>query len=79
MSKQKNSLEISWLGMDGLLVALYFVVVGVIFYAILNHNDFIIGRVIPYGIMLAVTLIFINYLSIIFKFAKPKSNVKQVK
>lgn len=79
MSKQKNSLEISWLGMDGLLVALYFAVVGVIFYAILNHNDFIIGRVIPYGIMLAVTLIFINYLSIIFKFAKPKSNVKQVK
>lgn len=79
MSKQKNSLEISWLGMDGLLVALYFVVVGFIFYAILSHNDFIIGRVIPYGIMIAVTLIFINYLSIIFKFAKPKSNVKQVK
>lgn len=71
MSNEKNSLQISWLGLDGFLVALYFVVVGVIFYAILNHNDFIIGKLIPYGIMIAVTLIFINYLSIIFKFAKP--------
>ena len=70
---KKNSLDIEWLGMDGFLVALYFIVVGFIFYAIISKNDLIIGTIIPYGIMIAVTLIFVNYLSIIFKFAKPKS------
>lgn len=78
MSKQKDGLEISWIGLDGLLVASYFVIVGIIFYAILNHNDFIIGKLIPYGIMIAVTLIFINYLSIVFKFAKPKNNNNKI-
>lgn len=72
MSEKKNSLEISWLGMDGFLVVLYFAVVGIIFYGIIGQNDFLIGTAIPYAIMIAVTLIFINYLSIIFKFAKPK-------
>ncbi|HVI42963.1 MAG TPA: hypothetical protein VM577_20340 [Anaerovoracaceae bacterium] len=74
MSKRKNDLEISWLGMDGFLVALYFIVVGVIFYAILNHSDFLIGKFIPYGLMLAVTIIFINYLSHVLKFAKPNKS-----
>ena len=78
MSKQKDGLKISWLGLDGLLVGAYFVIIGVIFYAILNHNDFIIGKLIPYGIMTAVTLIFINYLSIVFKFAKPKNNKSKI-
>jgi hypothetical protein len=75
MSDKKNSLEISWLGIDGFLVVLYFIVVSVIYYAISTRNDFIVGVVIPYGIMLTVTLIFINYLTIIFKFAKPKAAI----
>jgi hypothetical protein len=78
MSKEKDDLEISWIGIDGLLVAAYFVIIGIIFYAILYHNDFIIGKLIPYGIMTAVTLIFINYLSIVFKFAKPKNNDSKI-
>ncbi|MTK13312.1 MAG: hypothetical protein F8N39_14875 [Clostridiaceae bacterium] len=73
MSNKKNNLEISWFGIDGFLVIVYFVVVGIIYYAISTQNDFIVGKLIPYGIMIAVTLIFINYLSIIFKFSKPKS------
>ena len=75
MSKQKNKFEISWLGLDGFLVVLYFALVGIIFYAIIYHNDFIIGKLVPYGIMTAVTLIFINYLSIVFKFSKGKDSV----
>ncbi|MGE5632350.1 MAG: hypothetical protein ACM3TR_14815 [Caulobacteraceae bacterium] len=69
-SNEKKDLEISWIGMDGFLVALYFVLVGIIYYAISAHNDFIIGRLIPYGIMLTVTAIFGNYLSTVFKFMK---------
>jgi len=72
MSNQKNSLEISWIGLDGFLVALYFVLVGIICYAIFRHNDFIIQYLLPYGFMIAVTGIFINYLSLVFKFAKTK-------
>ena len=74
MSKEKDGLKISWLGLDGLLVGSYFVLVGVISFAILTHNDFIIGKLIPYAIMAAVTLIFINYLSIVFKFARKKTH-----
>ena len=73
MSQKKDNLDIAWFGLDGFLVAAYFVVVAIIFYAIFAKNDLIMGTLIPYGIMIAVTGIFINYLSIIFKFSKPKS------
>lgn len=79
MSNAKKNLDISWLGLDGFLVALYFIAVGIIYYAITTQNDFIVGQMIPYGIMIAVTLIFINYLSIVFKFSKPKTESLQVK
>ncbi|OBR94380.1 hypothetical protein CLRAG_15470 [Clostridium ragsdalei P11] len=77
MSKKNDKLEISWFGIDGFLVLLYFIVVGVIYYAISAHNDFIVGRLIPYGIMIAVTLIFINYLGIIFKFSRKSKDSKK--
>lgn len=70
----KKDLEISWFGIDGFLVALYFVAVAVIYYAISTQNDFIVGTVIPYGLMITVTLIFLNYLSIVFKFTKNNGN-----
>jgi hypothetical protein len=66
----KKDLEISWLGIDGFLVALYFVFVGIIYYAITARNDFIVGTAIPYALMTVVTLIFLNYLSIVFKFSR---------
>ncbi len=68
----KKDLEISWFGLDGFLVALYFVFVAIIYYAITARNDFIVGVAIPYGLMITVTLIFLNYLSIVFKFSKAK-------
>ncbi len=78
MSRKKNSLEIEWLGMDGALVLSYFLVVGIIFYAIFTKNDFIIGKLVPYGIMVAVTGIFIDYLSHVFKFSsKGKGDVEK--
>lgn len=78
MSKHNDNLDISWIGLDGLLVVSYFIIIGTVFYAIFTHNDFIIGKLIPYGIMTAVTLIFINYLSIIFKFSKSKNNNSKI-
>ena len=72
--KEKKDLEISWIGLDGFLVALYFVLAGIIYFAINTKNDFIIGRLIPYGIMIAVTAIFLNYLSLVFKFMKNAGN-----
>ncbi|SDD87172.1 hypothetical protein [Sporomusa acidovorans] len=68
----KKNLEISWFGLDGFLVVLYFVFVAIIYYAITARNDFIVGVVIPYGLMITVTLIFLNYLSIVFKFSRGK-------
>lgn len=72
MSTVKKNLEIAWLGIDGLLVALYFVAVGIIYYAITAQNDWLVGQVIPYGIMVVVTGIFVNYLLIVFKFTRPQ-------
>ena len=74
MSDHKDSLEIQWLGIDGALVLSYFVVVGIILFAILTKNDFIIGKLVPYGIMTAVTGIFINYLSHVLKFSSKSKN-----
>jgi inner membrane protein involved in colicin E2 resistance len=72
-SKKNNNLEISWLGMDGLLLALFFVVAGTIFWGILNKNDLLMGTIIPYGLMIGVTFIFLNYLSHVFNFSKPQN------
>jgi len=70
MQENKKNLDIAWIGVDGLLVVGYFVLVGIILYAIIYRNDFIIGTVIPYSIMIAVTGIFINYLSVVAKFGR---------
>ena len=70
VSKENKDLEISWLGIDGFLIVFYLVIVGVIFYALKTSNDFIIGKLIPYAVMGAVTLIFLNYLTRVFSFMK---------
>lgn len=72
MSTAKKDLEISWLGLDGFLVVLYFIAVSIIYYAISVKNDWIVSQGIPYGIMITVTMIFINYLCIVFKFSRPQ-------
>ncbi|RDY26173.1 hypothetical protein CHL78_014575 [Romboutsia weinsteinii] len=70
VSKVKKDLEIKWFGIDGFLVLLYFLVTGFIFYGIVTKNDFIIGKIIPYGVMVAVILIFFDYLFRIYKMIK---------
>lgn len=70
ISKEKKDLEISWFGVDGFLILFYLVIVGVIFYALKTSNDFIIGKLIPYAVMGAVTLIFLNYLTNVFSFMR---------
>ncbi|WFD12295.1 hypothetical protein [Tepidibacter hydrothermalis] len=70
VSKVKRDLEIKWIGIDGFLVILYFLVTGFIFYGLVSKSDLIIGKIIPYGVMIAVTLIFFDYLYRIFKMIK---------
>lgn len=41
------------------LVLLYFLITGFIFYGILTRNDIIVGRIIPYGVMAVVIIIFL--------------------
>ena len=72
VSKVKKDLEIKWFGIDGFLVLLYFVIASFIFYGILTKNDFIIGKLIPFGVMIAVTIIFLDYLYQVYKMIKQK-------
>ena len=70
VSKVKKDLEIKWIGIDGFLVLLYFLITAFIFYGIATKNDFIIGKLIPYGVMFVVTIIFCDYLKQIYKMIK---------
>ncbi|WP_040327584.1 hypothetical protein [Clostridium ihumii] len=70
VSKVKKDLEIKWIGIDGFLVLLYFFITAFIFYGIATKNDFIIGKLIPYGVMFVVTIIFCDYLKQIYKMIK---------
>lgn len=70
VSKVKKDLEIKWFGIDGFLVLLYFLITAFIFYGIVTRNDLIIGKIIPYGVMIAVTLIFCDYIYRVYKMIK---------
>ncbi|MDB0440416.1 hypothetical protein ACTPDI_14380 [Clostridioides difficile] len=72
VSKVKKDLEIKWLGIDGFLVLLYFLITGFIFYGIVTRNDIIVGKIIPYGVMVAVVIIFFDYLYRVFKMTRKK-------
>ncbi|MCC0633111.1 hypothetical protein [Clostridioides sp. ZZV15-6388] len=72
VSKVKKDLEIKWIGIDGFLVLLYFLITGFIFYGIVTRNDIIVGKIIPYGVMIAVVIIFFDYLYRVFKMTRKK-------
>ncbi|MCC0646440.1 MULTISPECIES: hypothetical protein [unclassified Clostridioides] len=72
VSKVKKDLEIKWIGIDGFLVLLYFLITGFIFYGIVTKNDIIVGKIIPYGVMIAVVIIFFDYLYRVFKMTRKK-------
>jgi hypothetical protein len=65
-----DKLKIEWIGLDGFLVALYACIVAIIMYGVITRSDFIIGKLAPYGLMTAVTLIFISYLFQVASFIK---------
>lgn len=65
-----DKLKIEWIGLDGFLVLLYACIVAIIMYGVINRSDFIIGKLAPYGLMTAVTLIFISYLFQVASFIK---------
>ena len=60
--KDTKDLQISWFGIDGFLILLYFAIVGTILYGMYSENDLLLGRIIPYAVMTACTLIFLDYL-----------------
>lgn len=70
VKKIERDLEIEWLGLDGFLIALYLAIVGLIFYALKAENDFIVGTLIPYSVMAAVTVIFLTYVRHVLVFMR---------
>ena len=70
--EDKNT-KIQWLGMDGFLVVLYPLVVGLIAFSIKFKIDFILGRLVPYGTMLVVFAILFKYFSEVMRFSKDVS------
>lgn len=75
--KHDKDLHINWFGVDGVLVLLYGIIVSVIFYATSTENDFLIGMIIPYGVIGVTALIFISYLFSVMRFMATYHEEKQ--
>lgn len=67
---EKQIDKIQWVGKDGLLVAAWFVVVILILYSFVTHNDFLIQWGFPAILFLVTTLIFIDYCTRVGDFIK---------
>jgi hypothetical protein len=68
IKKTQQDLEIKWFGLDGFLIVLYLAIVGTIFYALKTENNFIVGKFIPYSVMVAVSVIFLTYIKHVVSF-----------
>lgn len=68
--KKNKADKIEWKGIDGLLVALFFIVSFIIWISIVYKIDIIVGYIIPITLAIVVTLIFLQYLTEIYKFSK---------
>ena len=68
--KKDKTDKIEWKGLDGILVALFFIVSIIIWLSIINRIDIIVGYIIPITLAIVVTLIFVQYLTEIYKFSK---------
>lgn len=53
---------------------MYFLITGFIFYGILTRNDIIVGKIIPYGVMAVVIVIF---LIIYIEFKNDKKKIRK--
>jgi hypothetical protein len=61
-------------GIDWAMVAGYFAVVLFIWHGITSQSDFIVAKLIPYGVMGVVTGIFIDYFCRVFRFMARQKN-----
>lgn len=68
VSKSDVKLGITWF--DWMLVAVYLGVVLLIMFGLLKHDNFIVSRLIPYSVIICVTVIFLDYFSRVFSFMR---------
>ena len=55
---------------DWVLVAVFFIVVGILWMGVVQKNDFIIGELLPYSLMAVVTILFLDYFRRVFSFMR---------
>ena len=68
--KKMDSNRIEWLGMDGLLVVGYFLLVVIIFCSFKYQIDFLTGWVFPMVLLSIVLIVTINYAKTLGGFIK---------
>ncbi len=69
-SSKKEELKIDWFGLDGLLCLIYLAEALLFAYAMINNNDFIVGKLVPYSVAAVTTAVFVKYLYQVFSFAR---------
>lgn len=67
---QNKNFKVEWLGIDGGLVALYFILVIFLGYGMVTRSDIILGWIAPIALIAATTVIFLNYLKTVFSFMR---------
>jgi hypothetical protein len=69
-SSENESYRIEWFGVDGALCLTYVIEAVFIGYCMINDVDIVIGKIVPYGVAIVSTLIFLKYISQVFRFSK---------
>lgn len=65
-----NSTKVEWLGIDGALVLLFIALAFFLGFCVINNVDIVIGIILPYGVTIATTGIFIRYFWEVVAFSK---------
>ena len=65
--KRNDSIKV-----DYMIVALYFIIVAGLFITLVFRIDFLVAYVLPYGVIAAVSVIFLDYLRKILKATNQK-------
>lgn len=72
--RQHEDLKIHWFGIDGLLCLIYIAEAVVFGWAMVNNNDFIIGKFVPYTVAVVTTAVFLKYITQVLGFAVKNKN-----
>lgn len=65
--------KVEWTGIDGFLVLMFFIVGAIIWISIIKKIDVVVGLIIPISLAIIVTVIFVAYLTEIYKFYRNKA------